>query len=74
MGRTLIAFIAILLVGFGSNTASSQTKRDTLNILFVCNSYTYFENLPHIVSIISNGAKTQLITGKITDVIAYPKI
>ena len=30
MGRTLIAFITIFLVGFGSNTASSQTKKDTL--------------------------------------------
>lgn len=42
------------------------TERDTLNVLFVGNSYTYFQNLPHIVSAISDSTNTKLITQKST--------
>lgn len=37
---------------------------DTLSVLFVGNSYTYFNNLPHIVSAISDSTDTKLITKK----------
>ncbi len=37
---------------------------DTLSVLFVGNSYTYFNNLPHIVSAISDSTGTKLITKK----------
>jgi hypothetical protein len=45
---------------------SAQQQRDTLNVLFVGNSYVHIENIPHIVSLISNSTKTKLITSKIT--------
>jgi hypothetical protein len=46
------------------NKCFSQNLKDTLNVLFVGNSYTYFNNLPHIVSIISDSTKTKLLTKK----------
>ncbi len=42
----------------------AQVYEDTLNVLFVGNSYTERENLPQIVSIISDGSETKLITRK----------
>ena len=53
--------LAVLLVGISS---IAQTKKDSLNILFVGNSYTYFENMPQIVSLISNMTTTYLVTKK----------
>ena len=44
----------------------AQNQRDTLNILFVGNSYVHVENTPHIVSIISDSTKTKLVTSKST--------
>lgn len=44
----------------------TQETKDTLNILFVGNSYTYFNNLPQLVSIISDSTKTKLVTKKST--------
>lgn len=44
----------------------SQAKKDTLNVLFVGNSYTYFENLTQIVSMLSDSTETKLITKKST--------
>jgi len=41
-------------------------QRDTLSVLFVGNSYTYFNNLQHIVSAISDSTQTKLITKKST--------
>ncbi|MEP5612093.1 MAG: hypothetical protein ABJP45_07570 [Cyclobacteriaceae bacterium] len=43
-----------------------QNKRDTLRALFVGNSYIYYSNLPHIVSLISDSTSTKLITEKST--------
>jgi len=31
----------------------AQVQKDTLRVLFVGNSYTYFENLPQVVSVLS---------------------
>ena len=42
----------------------SQTKKDTLRVLFVGNSYTFTENLPQIVSLLSDSTHTKLITKK----------
>ena len=53
--------LAVLLIGISS---FAQTKKDSLNILFVGNSYTYFENMPQIVSLISNKTTTYLVTKK----------
>jgi len=40
--------------------------KDTLNVLFIGNSYTYYNNLPHIVSIMSDSTDIKLMTKKST--------
>lgn len=44
----------------------SQGHKDTLSILFVGNSYTYGENLPHLVSSLSEETPVKLMTKKST--------
>ncbi|MBI9041830.1 hypothetical protein [Lutibacter sp.] len=56
--------IKIIAILFLSLTIKAQEKKDTINILFVGNSYTYFENMPHMVSLISDNSKTKLVTKK----------
>lgn len=60
--RTLLFFSYLLfffnLVLFG--------QKDTLNVLFVGNSYTYYFNMPQLVSLLSDSTKTKLITRKST--------
>lgn len=62
--KTLYIKITTILIFFLSLTCIAQEKKDTLNILFVGNSYTYFENMPQIVSLISDKTKTKLVTKK----------
>jgi hypothetical protein len=58
------ASLLILGVTLISGLLYSQQKE--LKVLFVGNSYTYGYNLAHIVSIISEGTSTRLITRKST--------
>lgn len=60
-----LLFLTILLFT-NSLTAVSQTKADTLRILFVGNSYTYYYNMPQLVSVLSDSTHTKLITRKST--------
>ena len=57
--------IAIFFIAI-SNNAIAQVKKDTLSILFVGNSYTYFSNMPQLVSLISDSTKVKLVTYKST--------
>jgi hypothetical protein len=66
MKQAILFIISALCLGLGQYSASAQVKRDTLKLLFVGNSYTYVENLPQIVSILSDGSNTKLITRKST--------
>ena len=52
--KRFIAVIAGLLCLMAYN---AQAQRDTLNVLFVGNSYTYFWNLPQTVEAISANSK-----------------
>ncbi|MRR24444.1 SGNH/GDSL hydrolase family protein [bacterium] len=58
----------ILIVGFSllSVRTPAQEVKDTLRVLFVGNSYTYFENLPQVVSVLSGKTGTVLLTRKVT--------
>jgi len=47
-------------------SANGQLRKDTLKVLFVGNSYIYYNNLPQIVSLISDSTSTKLITEKST--------
>lgn len=58
-----ILIFASLLWG---NICLAQNNIDTLNILFVGNSYTYVSNMPHLVSLISESTQTKLLTAKST--------
>lgn len=60
--RILIFFICFIQAGI--TCYASDSKRDTLKVLFVGNSYTYMNNLPQIISIISDNCDTKLITQK----------
>ena len=55
----LLFFIGLFLF-----QTSLQAQQKELKILFVGNSYTYGNNLPHIVAILSEGTNTKLITRK----------
>ena len=43
---------------------SYYEKKDTLRVLLVGNSYTYYENLPQVISLLSEGTPCKLITRK----------
>ncbi len=58
--------IAVGLFSLLTVNGSAQGLKDTLRVLFVGNSYTYFENLPQVVSVLSEQTGTFLLTEKIT--------
>lgn len=67
MKKQLKLSIALLIFLFINGlTAVAQTKTDTLKILFVGNSYTYYNNMPQLVSVLSDSTHTKLITRKST--------
>ncbi|MDT7832335.1 hypothetical protein RQM59_08085 [Flavobacteriaceae bacterium S356] len=59
--KKLFLSIAVLLL-FADLDGYAQTNKDSLKILFVGNSYTYYEQMPKMVAHISNGTQTKLIT------------
>lgn len=64
-------YTKVILLGCVLNLTScicsfSQSPQDTIRILFVGNSYIHGNNLPQIVSIISDYSDTKLITQKST--------
>ena len=65
MTHRIIPFFVLIFLISGI-TCSAQVAKDTLNVLFVGNSYTFYENLPQIVSLISNASKTKIVTKKST--------
>lgn len=66
LNQTLLLVVLIISGIFSGSSSSAQVKRDTLKVLFVGNSYTYVQNLPQVVSIISDSTKTKLVTRKST--------
>ncbi|MFY0603107.1 MAG: hypothetical protein JXQ93_04100 [Flavobacteriaceae bacterium] len=55
-------FILSIIVLFLSASLFSQTKKDTLHILFVGNSYTYFQEMPKMLSAFSKNTQTKITT------------
>ncbi len=66
MKKLFTVLIAFLFISFAKTECSAKVEIDTLTILFVGNSYTHFENLPQIISIISDSSSTKLHTKKST--------
>lgn len=66
MKRKIGIVFTIAVLGFLSVNCLAQGEKDTIRVLFVGNSYTYFENMPQMASEISEMTGTKLITEKIT--------
>ena len=62
IGYLLLTCFVLLL----SSNSQARTNRDTLRVLFVGNSYTYYNNLIQMVSLISDSLDTKLICTKST--------
>ncbi len=56
--------LLILSFLFSGISHFTMGNEDTLRVLFVGNSYTYYNNLPQLVSILSEQTRTKLITQK----------
>lgn len=56
--------LLILSLLFSGISLFTMGNEDTLRVLFVGNSYTYYNNLPQLVSILSKQTGTTLITQK----------
>lgn len=64
--RFLLFVLFVLPAFWAGKTTYCQPAKDTLNVLFVGNSYTYVNNLPQIVSLISDSTWIKLVTKKST--------
>ena len=53
--------VLMLLFVFVLTNVNANTNRDTLRVLFVGNSYIFFNNLPQVISLISDSMNTKLI-------------
>lgn len=62
--RRLTRSLVILSFVIFTIPCVAQEQKDTLRVLFIGNSYTYFNNLPQLVSAISESTGTRLITRK----------
>ena len=58
-------FLIILLL-FVFTKVNANSNRDTLRVLFIGNSYIYYNNLPQMVSLLSDSLNTKLICKKST--------
>jgi len=58
--------VILLITGLALYSGLLFSQEKELKVLFVGNSYTYGYNLAHIVSIISEGTSTKLVTRKST--------
>jgi len=56
--RVLLVSVLFLLL---ANSGFSQIKKDTLRVLMVGNSYTFFSNMPRLVSQISDSTDVKLL-------------
>ncbi|AXT59467.1 hypothetical protein D1816_03565 [Aquimarina sp. AD10] len=63
LSNSIFTTLLLVFLSFGSSVLA-QSKKKTLKVLFVGNSYTYVENIPQITSIISDSLQTKLITKK----------
>ncbi len=68
---SLLLFTFIIAGSFSAGSAPGHVKKNTLKVLFVGNSYTYVQNLPQLVSLISDSTHTKLVTRKSTAGGAY---
>lgn len=56
----------LLFVILGTTQLQAAEKRDTVRVLFVGNSYVYYNNLAQLINLLTEGMETQLICTKST--------
>ncbi|MEP1096359.1 MAG: hypothetical protein ABJG78_14680 [Cyclobacteriaceae bacterium] len=61
----IVIFTFVLSFG-GILPSNGQISKETQKVLFVGNSYIYYNNLPQIVSLVSDSTNTNLLTEKST--------
>lgn len=61
---TIYSLLVAIL--FLSQSVEAGTPKDSLRVLFVGNSYIYYNNLPQMVSLISDSIETKLICSRST--------
>lgn len=59
------AVVLLLLLGF-SQLSNAAEKKDTLRVLFVGNSYVYYNNLAQMIGLITDSMDTKIICKKST--------
>lgn len=64
--RIRIGSCLVFLLILGSFQLSAAEKRDTIRVLFVGNSYVYYNNLAQLINLLTEGMETQLICTKST--------
>lgn len=62
--KKVIFLIVICIIYCESISFSQKSPKDTIKVLFLGNSYTYFGNLPQVVSIFARSKNIPLITRK----------
>ncbi|GAA5219385.1 SGNH/GDSL hydrolase family protein [Membranihabitans marinus] len=66
MKSTKMTLCTLILLCISIASGKAEGEKDSLKILFIGNSYTYVENLPHIVTSLASGGSTKLVTKKST--------
>ncbi len=64
MNKLMVRLMALALLVSFTGSAYAQAKNGSRKVLFVGNSYTYVQNLPQLVSIMSDSTDVKLITRK----------
>jgi len=59
MKKIIYSSFLIIYFLFAGIDSTAQVQKDTLRVLFVGNSYTYYEDMPKMVATISENAKTK---------------
>lgn len=66
-------FLKIIVLFFVLNVNAQTNTKDTLHVLFVGNSYTYFWNMPQMVNVMAESNGESIVTKKSTKGGAYWK-
>lgn len=66
VNRQLLSCWILFILIMGSTQLQAAYKRDTVRVLFVGNSYVYYNNLAQLINLLTEGMQTQLICTKST--------
>lgn len=66
MQHYFISFISAILIFIFPFNCDGQNQNDTIRVLFIGNSYTYTENLPQVISVLSESTNKIITAHKST--------